>query len=106
MQRGDDIMTNSIAILDILTLCNIGVSDGTIIQDVSVDIGLIRFLFFDKRGLSHSLCWCMMLKLEGDIINNDRGVEVVYATIKCLTVKPLLNKYLSILLYYSAGCHS
>ena len=63
LQRGDDIMTHSIAILDILTLCNIDVSDGTIIQDVSVDIGLIRFRLFFERGISQSLlCWCMMLK--------------------------------------------
>ena len=69
MQRGDDTMTHSIAILDILTLCNIDVGD-TIIQDVSVDIGLIRFLFFDERSLL--FCWCMLLKLT----------EVVYDTIK------------------------
>ena len=64
LQRGDDTMIHSIAILDTLPLCNIFVGDGNIMQDVSVDIGLIRFrLFFDKRGLSHSLlCWCMMSK--------------------------------------------
>jgi len=47
LQRGDDIMTHSNAILDILTLCNIDVGI-TIKEDVSVNIGLIRFrLFFD-----------------------------------------------------------
>jgi len=56
-----------------LPLCNIFVSDGTIIEDVSVDIGLIRFrLFFDERGLSHSLlCWCMMLKFCWSCICHD-----------------------------------